>query len=75
VRYFRIGNSSDCFAFVKHWVEQKVRRHVMRSQGRPGFGWRKWSNAWVYQGLGLFDESRVRYYTPRPKATPAGGAT
>jgi RNA-directed DNA polymerase len=64
VRYFRIGNSSDCFAFVKRWVEQKVRRHVMRSRERPGFGWRKWSMKWVYRGLGLFDEYLVRYYTP-----------
>lgn len=75
VRYFRIGNSSDCFSFVKRWVEQKVRRHVMRSRERPGFGWRKWSMKWVYRGLGLFDEYLVRYYTPRQKATPAGGAT
>jgi RNA-directed DNA polymerase len=75
VRYFRIGNSSDCFSFVKRWVEQKVRRHVMRSRERPGFGWRKWSMEWVYRGLGLFDEYLVRYYTPRQKAPPAGGAT
>jgi RNA-directed DNA polymerase len=75
VRYFRIGNSSDCFSFVKRWVEQKVRRHVMRARGRAGFGWRKWSMAWVYRGLGLFDEYLVRYYTPRPKAPSAEGAT
>jgi len=75
VRYFRIGNSSDCFAFVRRWVEQKVRRHVMRARKRTGFGWRKWSMAWVYRGLGLFDEYLVRYYKPRQKAMPAEGAS
>jgi RNA-directed DNA polymerase len=23
--YFRIGNSSECFAYVKYWVEKKIR--------------------------------------------------
>ena len=26
VNYFRVGNSSRCFAYVKDWVEKKVRR-------------------------------------------------
>ncbi len=71
VNYFAIGNSSDCFAYVRQWVEMKVRRHVMRARKRRGFGWRKWSMAWVYDRLGLFDEYLVRYYTPPQKARPA----
>lgn len=71
VRYFAIGNSSQCFTYIRHWVEQKVRRHVMRAQKRPGFGWRKWSMTWVYRTLGLFDDYHVRYYTARQKAKPA----
>jgi RNA-directed DNA polymerase len=70
VRYFAIGNSSQCFTYIRHWVEQKVRRHVMRAQQRPGFGWRKRSMAWVYRTLGLFDDYHVRYYTARQKAKP-----
>ena len=38
--YFRIGQSSRCFSHVKDWVEQKVRRHLMRQRGRLGFGGR-----------------------------------
>jgi hypothetical protein len=72
VRYFAIGNSTDCFNYVRHWVEQKVRRHVMRARGRPGFGWKKWSMTWVYCELGLYNDYRIRYYTPRRKATSAG---
>jgi RNA-directed DNA polymerase len=73
VRYFRIGNSSECFTHVRHWVEMKIRRHVQRARGRRGrISWRAWSMSWAYRKLGLFDEYLVRYYVPRPKASPAG---
>ena len=39
--YFRIGNSSECFAYVKDWVEKKIRRHLMRVRKRHGFGWNR----------------------------------
>ena len=68
VQYFRIGNSSYCFAYVRRWVEMKMRRHIMRARKRRGCGWSKWSMSWVYDKLGLFDEYLVRYYTPRQKA-------
>jgi RNA-directed DNA polymerase len=61
VNYFRIGNASRCLAYVRVWVEQRVRRHLMRARGRGGFGWRRWSTAWLHEGLGLFGEYRVRY--------------
>ena len=31
VNYFRIGQSSRCFGYVKDWVEKKTRRHLMRA--------------------------------------------
>src|SRR6059036_922738 len=61
VNYFRIGHASRCFAFVRQWVERKVRRHLMRARNRRGFGWKRWSTAWLYDQLGLFAEYRVRY--------------
>jgi RNA-directed DNA polymerase len=61
VNYFRVGNSSECFAFVKEWVEKKVRRHLMRARKRPGFGWKRWSRAWIHTTLGLFNDYRVSY--------------
>ena len=30
VNYFAIGHASECFSFVKDWVEKKVRRHLAR---------------------------------------------
>jgi RNA-directed DNA polymerase len=61
VNYFRIGHASRCFAIVRRWVEKKVRRHLMRARNRRGFGWKRWSTAWLYDQLGLFADYRVRY--------------
>ena len=61
VNYFRIGHASRCFAFVRQWVEKRVRRHLMRARNRRGFGWKRWSTAWLYDTLGLFADYRVRY--------------
>jgi RNA-directed DNA polymerase len=61
VNYFRIGHASRCFAFVRLWVEKRVRRHLMTARNRRGFGWKRWSTAWLHDTLGLFGEYRVRY--------------
>ena len=61
VNYFRVGNAARCFGFVKEWVERKVRRHMMRARGRRGFGWKRWSTARIYRGLGVFNDYRVQY--------------
>jgi RNA-directed DNA polymerase len=61
VNYFRIGNAARCFDFVRAWVEKKVRRHMMRARDRQGFGWKRWSTAWIYTVLGVFRDYRVQY--------------
>jgi RNA-directed DNA polymerase len=61
VNYFRIGNASRCFAFVRLWVERRTRRHLMGARNRRGFGWKRWSTAWLHATLGLFADYRVRY--------------
>ena len=70
VNYFAQGNSSVCFSFVRDWVEKKIRRHLGRARGRQGFGWKRWSRRWLYDGLGLFSDYRVKYM-PSSKAAPA----
>ncbi|MDP3012407.1 MAG: group II intron reverse transcriptase/maturase [Candidatus Hydromicrobium sp.] len=60
--YFRIGNSAECFGYIKDWVEKKIRRHLMRARKRHGFGWNRWSKAWLYSTLGLYNDYKVRYY-------------
>src|SRR6267142_22107 len=70
VNYFAVGHSSECFSFIKDWVEKKVRRQLAHAQKRKGFGWERWSRQWLYDTLGLFNGYRVR--RDRPKAAPAG---
>jgi RNA-directed DNA polymerase len=70
VNYFAVGHSSVCFSFIKDWVEKKVRRHMLRSRKRKGFGWTRWSRPWLYDTLKLFNSYRVRRLGP--KVAPAG---
>jgi RNA-directed DNA polymerase len=69
VNYFAVGHSSECFNFIKDWVEKKVRRHMGRAQKRKGFGWKRWSRQWLYETLGLFNGYQVR--RPMLKVAPA----
>jgi RNA-directed DNA polymerase len=62
VNYFRVGHSSECLGYIKDWVEKKIRRHLMQARKRRGFGWNRWSRAWFYDTLGLFNDFGVRYY-------------
>jgi RNA-directed DNA polymerase len=62
VNYFRIGHSSKCFGYVKGWVEKKIRRHLQRARKRHGFGWNRWSSAWLYNTLELYSDYKIRYY-------------
>ena len=62
VNYFAVGHSSQCFSFIKDWVEKKIRRHMMRARKRKGFGWKRWSKRWLYSVLGLFNGYRVCYF-------------
>jgi RNA-directed DNA polymerase len=62
VNYFRIGHCSKCFGYVKGWVEKKIRRHLQRARKRHGFGWNRWSSAWLYNTLSLYNDYKIRYY-------------
>jgi RNA-directed DNA polymerase len=69
VNYFAIGHSSQCFSYVRDWVEKKVRRHLMRARKLRGFGWKRWSRRWLYDSLGLFSGYRVRRLSPKALPT------
>jgi RNA-directed DNA polymerase len=75
VNYFAVGHSSDCFSFVKDWVEKKIRRHLMRARKRPGFGWKRWSSKWLYAKLGLYNDYRLQRARSLTKACPAGSVS
>jgi len=59
--YNRVGNSAKCFGNIREWVEKKIRRHMMKSRKRKGFGWKRWSREWIYGNLGLFNDYKIRY--------------
>jgi RNA-directed DNA polymerase len=61
VQYFAVGHASRCFGFVRRWVEQKIRRHMMRARKRAGFGWRRWRSEVLYSRLGLFSAYQVTW--------------
>ena len=71
VNYFAVGDSSECFSFVRDWVEKKVRAHLMRARERTGLGWKRWSKQWLYETLGLYNDYRLRRPWSRLKVQPA----
>ena len=66
--YFSIGHSARCFRYIEQWVVRKVRRHLMRAKKRPGFGWKRWSNSFLYEKCNLHKGYHVRL---GKKARPA----
>jgi RNA-directed DNA polymerase len=62
VNYFRIGNSTKCFNYVKEWLQKKIRKHLTRSRKLKGFGWNRWSNKWLYIKLSLYGDYQIRYH-------------
>jgi RNA-directed DNA polymerase len=69
VNYFAVGHSSECFSYIRDWVEKKARRHLAHARKRQGLGWERWSRPWLYDTLGLFNSYRVR--RDGPKVAPA----
>ena len=62
VNYFRIGNSSRAFSGVRDYLEMKVRTLLTRRKRRNkrSIGWRRWSNEYLYNVLGLFWDWKLK---------------
>jgi len=56
VNYFRVGNSSRAFSEVRDYLEMKIRTLLTRRKRRQkrSIGWRRWSNEYLYEVLGLY---------------------
>jgi RNA-directed DNA polymerase len=61
VNYFKVGNSSRAFSEVRDYVEMKVRTLLTRRKRRRkrSVGWRRWSNEFLYDVLGLFWDWKI----------------
>lgn len=68
VNYFRVGNSQTTFAWLRYWMEKKIRRIAMKKRQRKGFGWKRWSSEDVYRKWGLFNDYRLSYLRFQVKA-------
>jgi len=62
VNYFRVGNCRRVFGWIRFEVMRRVRRFVMKQRGRPGCGWKRWSNGTIYREWGLVNEYTVQYF-------------
>ena len=70
VNYFAVGHSSECFSFIKDWVEKKVRRQLAHAQKRKGFGWERWSTQWLYDTLARISHRGSGFQAvPGPRTT------
>jgi len=56
VNYFRVGNSNRAFSEVRDYLEMKIRTLLTRRKRRRkrSVGWRRWSNEYLYDVLGLY---------------------
>jgi RNA-directed DNA polymerase len=61
VNYFRVGNASRAFSEVRDYVEMKVRTLLTRRKRRrkSSVGWRRWSNEYLYDVLGLYWDWKI----------------
>jgi RNA-directed DNA polymerase len=62
VNYFRVGNASRAFSEVRDYVEMKIRTLLSRRKRRrkSSVGWRRWSNEYLYDVLGLYWDWKVQ---------------
>jgi hypothetical protein len=62
VTYFRVGNSSRAFSEVRDYTEMKVRNLLTRRKRRKktSIGWRRWTNEYLYDVLGLYWDWKVQ---------------
>jgi RNA-directed DNA polymerase len=72
VNYFRVGNSRRALEWIRFEIMRKIRRFAMKQKGRPGCGWKRWSNEAIYKNWGLVNDYRVQYVYRSPvKVSPA----
>jgi RNA-directed DNA polymerase len=69
VNYFRVGNSNRAFSEVRDYVEMKIRTLLTRRKRRQkrSIGWRRWSNEYLYEVLGLYWDWKIQPLPGRGK--------
>ena len=71
INYFRVGNSRRALDWIRFEIMRQIRRFAMKQKGRPGCGWKRWSNEAIYKEWGLVNDYRVQYFYRSPvKVSP-----
>lgn len=61
VNYYRLGNSSKKFGKIKQYTAQKVRKFMNRRKQKSGYGWKEYSDRFLYEGLRLYNDYRISW--------------
>ncbi|WP_456781655.1 group II intron maturase-specific domain-containing protein [Bradyrhizobium sp. USDA 3315] len=69
VNYFAVGDSIECFRYVKKRIEKKVRHHIAHARKRQGFCCGRWNSSWLYKTLKLFNDYEAKYDTTKVAPT------
>lgn len=65
--YFDQGPVMDIYELVRAYTDRRIRRWLMRREGRRGVGFRQIPNEYLYETLGLYSIPRRRADLPRAK--------
>lgn len=65
--YFRYGNSSKAFQEIYHWLNKKIRRHLMRAMKRQGYGWKKSSTKGLFAIYNIYTDCKIARRKADPK--------
>ncbi len=61
VNYFRVANSSRKFGKIKFYTAQRIRKFMRRHSGKGCYGYKQYSDAFLYQKLGIYNDYRVSW--------------
>ena len=61
VNYFKIANSSKKFGKIRLYVANRVRKFMRRRRNKSGYGYKKYSDDYLYGRLGLYRNYRLSW--------------
>jgi len=61
VNYFRIANSTKKFGKIKFYTAQRIRKFMRRRGKRSGYGYKLYTDTYLYERLGLYNDYHVSW--------------
>lgn len=61
VNYYKQGNSSKAFGKIKHYTAMSVRKFMRRRRGKSGYGWKEYTQEYLYEKLKLYSDYHVKW--------------